>query len=100
MADRRLAVYHSGCNFSVAKGFISVALYAFPSSFSPACQCGFSSDFPAPFRSKSFTPSLAAELAQMNCVGSFLFLARACPERYVEGVFKIKARIVRGASGE
>jgi hypothetical protein len=98
MADKRLAVYHSGCNFSVAKGFTSVALYAFPSSFSPPCQCGFSGDFPAPFRSKSFTPSLAAELAQMNCVGiSFLFLAHACPERYVEGVFKIKARIVDNA---
>jgi hypothetical protein len=169
MADRRLAVYHSGCNFSyhqsflplhtelipaspqriapkqasdmpmrtrtqlirsnlkharaawghipslilqaldeptrkyrlsptlgdVAKGFISVALHAFPSSFSPPCQCGFSSDFPAPFRSKSFTPSLSAELAQMNCVGiSFLLFAHACPERYVEGVFKIKTRFV------
>ena len=85
----------------VAKGFVSVALHAFPFSFSPPCQCGFYSDFPAPFRSKSFTPSLSAELAQMNCVGiSFLLLAHACPERYVEGVFKTKTRIIRGGSGE
>ena len=60
----------------LAKGFISVALHAFPSSFCPPCQCGLSSDFPAPFRSKPFAPSLSAELAQMNCVGvSFLLLA-------------------------
>ena len=63
----------------------SVGLHPFLFSFCPPCQCGFSSDFPAPFRSKSFTPSPSAELAQMNGVGiSFLLLAHVRLERYVE----------------
>src|SRR5580704_6542752 len=68
----------------------SLGLHAFLTSSCPPCQCGFPGDFPPPFRSKSFTPSLSAELAQMNCVGvPFLLLAHVRPERYVEGVHKI-----------